>query len=189
MKEIKHQLKNNHLPKWEVKYLFIGTFNPAGGEKVNYYYGRDKNQTWKLLSNIFCEEFDPNSKTFFELLKKHKIACIDMINMVNASREQINKITGKGYKDSELINSSVKREYNTSNILKLIERNHGINIYTTWGKGSNLAEWKDEVSRLGKVTNLVSPSLAARVPKGSNKFEYMLNDWKGKIDYRCKNGI
>jgi hypothetical protein len=67
----------------------------------------------------------------------------------------------------------------------LIAKNKSIKIYTTWGNGSNLSEWKDEVEKIRnevEVVQLVSPSLAARVPKGQNKFEYMLADWKSKIN-------
>ena len=71
MKLINHQFINEpfFLPDWEVKHLLIGTFNPEkiseGGVSVNYYYGRQKNQTWKLLSNIFCCDLNPNSEDFF----------------------------------------------------------------------------------------------------------------------------
>jgi G:T/U-mismatch repair DNA glycosylase len=184
MTEIKHQLENESIPIWKIKYLFLGTFNPEGGEKVNYYYGREKNQTWRLISDIFGEDFNVNEKSFFNLLKKHKIACVDMINKVSASKEKIDKITGKGYKDSEIINSSVIRHYNTKVILKIKKQNKGINIYSTYGKGSSLKEWQNEIIKIGKIIQLVSPSLAARVPKGKNKYDYMLSDWKGKIHFK-----
>jgi hypothetical protein len=183
MKVIKHQLSSDpfYFPDWDVKYLLIGTFNPEGGEKVDYYYGRTKNQTWRLLSEIFRVELDPNSPNFWTLLKKHKIACIDMIHEIAAPDERIDRIIGKGYKDTEIINKSVKRIYNTSNIKKLIESNSDIRIYSTWGKGAILKEWKKETAQLAGLTPLVSPSLAARVPGGRNKFEFMLNDWKSKL--------
>mgnify|MGYP006439316571 FL=1 len=183
MKTINHQLKETdfYIPNWDVEHLFVGTFNPEGGEKVNYYYGRPKNQTWKLISKIFSDKFDPNSKDFFELLKKHKIGCIDMIDKVIASDEKIDKIIGKGYSDSKIINKSVKRVYNTDEIVKKIHSNQGLKIYSTWGKGSNLKEWKNETEKLDEIIPLVSPSMAAKVPKGAKKFEYMLSDWESKI--------
>jgi len=185
MEAIKHQLKNKSIPEWDIQYLFIGTFNPDGGEKVKYYYGRTKNQTWKILSSIFCDSFNVNEKSFFDKLKKHKIACVDMINKVTASKERINKIIGDGYKDSEIINLSVIREYNTQTIIDIIKKNNGVKVFTTFGNGSSLTEWKKEVEKLGKVIALVSPSLAARVPKGKNKYDFMLCDWKSKIKRKC----
>jgi hypothetical protein len=49
---IKHQFKTSSFskPNWEIKLLFIGTFNPEGGESVPYYYGRNKNKFWELLA-------------------------------------------------------------------------------------------------------------------------------------------
>ncbi len=67
------------MPDWEVKYLLLGTFNPEGGEMVNYFYGRQRNQTWCLLSEIFGEELNPNLPDFLSKLKKHKIASMDII--------------------------------------------------------------------------------------------------------------
>jgi G:T/U-mismatch repair DNA glycosylase len=181
-----HQLKKKpfYFPDWEVEHLFLGTFNPQGGEKVKYYYGRQKNQTWKLISKVFCSGFDPNSQTFFDLLKEYKIACVDMIDKIIASESKFDKLVGRGYKDSAIINTSVQREYNTSKIQKLIKENSNIKVYSTWGKGSNLKEWKKEVEKLGEIIFLVSPSMAARVPKGEIKFDYMLADWQKKINQR-----
>lgn len=181
MKEIKHQLKNNIIPDWQIEHLFVGTFNPEGGERVQYYYGRDKNQAWKILSIIFHVEFDPKGSSFFENLKNKKIACVDMINKIIAPAEKIESILGKGYKDTEIINSTVKRVYNTDTVLEIIKKNSQIKVYTTFGKGSSLREWKKEIEKIGPVINLVSPSLAAKVPKGSKKFDYILSDWSRKV--------
>ena len=181
--KIHHQLKNNdkYMPEWDVKHLFIGTFNPSGGEAVKYYYGRQKNQTWIILSEIFETTLETNSNDFFDKLKKLKIACVDMIDYVETSEAIVNEIIGQGYKDSRIINKNVRREYNTERINQVIANNPGIDIYSTWGTGPNLAEWKKEITKIGNIVPLKSPSLAARVPKGERKYQYMLNDWKKKI--------
>lgn len=83
--------------------------------------------------------------------------------------------------DSKIINSRVIRNYNTNAILELIERNPGVKVYSTWGKGANLKDWNNEVVKLGEICKLASPSLAARVPKGVIKYDYILNDWMLKI--------
>ena len=186
MKTINHQLNQTdfYIPNWDIEHLFVGTFNPEGGEKVNYYYGRPRNQTWNLISEIFSDKFDPTSKDFFVLLKKHKIGCMDMIDKVIASEERIEKIIGKGYSDPQIINNYVKRVYNTDQILNIINKNRKTKVYSTWGKGSaikHIEDWKNEVEKLEKINPLASPSMAAWVPKGTKKFEYMLSDWKSKI--------
>jgi hypothetical protein len=185
MKTIIHQLKNSpiYLPDWKTCHLFLGTFNPTGGDKVNYYYGRDRNQTWKIISEIFKDRFDPSDTgSFFPLLKKHRIACMDMIDAIQAPDAHIQHVIGIGYKDSAIINATVRRTYNTALIQKVIAANPGVHVYTTWGNGASLKEWQMEVAKLGRITNLVSPSLAARVPKGESKFAFMLRDWAMKID-------
>ena len=64
--------------------------------------------------------------------------------------------------------------------ISLLNKNQGVKIYSTWGVGANLKEWKKEVAKIDFV-KLVSPSMAARVPKGTKKFEFMLSDWTEKI--------
>ena len=184
MEEILHQFSNDnfYIPNWRIKHLFIGTFNPKGGEKVNYFYGRDKNQTWKLLSEIFKEHINPNNDDFFNLLEKHGIACMDLIHSVEFEISIKESITGEGYSDTNIINNSVKRIYNTLNILNTIENNQGVQIYSTWGKGKDNKNWVFEVNKIPNLINLVSPSLAARVDKRVEKYPYMFNDWNSKID-------
>lgn len=189
--KVSHQLlneeKNLFKPSWKVKHLFIGTFNPEGGQPVNYYYGRESNYFWKVISKIFNDSFDPYTcsdlSSFFEKLHKHKIGCIDIIKSVEFDENTINQddINGNGYNDSKIINKKVKREYSTSEILKVIELNPEIKIYTTWGEGQKLQEWKTEIDKLPKKIKLVSPSRVARVPKGIAKFDYIFENWSKEI--------
>jgi hypothetical protein len=181
--KIKHQFKNCNFykPNWEIKLLFVGTFNPDGGENVPYYYGRKKNKMWDLLSDILKIQFSTEDKDFLDKLQKARIACIDLVDEIEAPNNLINYIIGKGYKDSAIINKKVKRKYNTELINEIISCNPGVCVFTTWGKGSNLKEWKTEVAKLGKLVSLISPSMAARVPKGMKKYGYMLNDWSIKL--------
>ena len=181
---IQHQLTTNQhfIPSWDINYLVVGTFNPSGGEQVNYYYGRKTNMTWKLISAIFGEEINPNNSNFIVLLKKHKIGCIDLISSVTCDEAKIPQIIGNGYSDSKIINKKVQREYNTAIINQLSKSNTNLKIFTTWGKGSNLKEWRFEVEKIKISSKLLSPSMAARVSKGVNKFEYVLSDWKEKFN-------
>ena len=181
---IQHQLTTNQhfIPSWDINYLLIGTFNPSGGEQVNYYYGRKTNMTWKIISTIFGEEINPNNSNFIGLLKKHKIGCIDLISSVTCDETKIPQIIGNGYSDSKIINKKVQREYNTAIINQLSKSNTNLKIFTTWGKGSSLKEWRLEFEKIKISSNLLSPSKAARVPKGVNKFDYVLSDWQFKFN-------
>ena len=54
-------------------------------------------------------------------------------------------------------------------------------VYSTWGRGSNLKDWVNEIQKISFTAKLVSPSPVARVPKGESKYIYVLNDWRNKI--------
>lgn len=185
MIEVNHQLaqKDYYLPSWQLSHMFLGTFNPEGGQTVSYYYGRDRNQFWPLLRELVGAEFKlGNLKDFLRELKQYGIACMDMINSVKIPEEIHKEVVGKGYRDSKIINGFTERQYNTSRINQIIQRNPDIKVYSTWGKGPALAEWKREIAKIEGIIPLVSPSMAAYVPKGEKKFEYMLQDWRSKIN-------
>ena len=184
-KVMKHQFINQdfYIPNWKIKFLLLGTFNPSDGEKVNYYYGRTRNQTWKLLSEIFKVNIETSDPNFIEIIKANGIACMDLIETIEFDIKDNEYVIGKGYGDSKIINGKVNRKYNTENVIAVKSKNPDVKVYSTWGKGSNLKEWINEVDKLGSIINLVSPSMAAKVDKGVAKFPYMLNDWRNKILY------
>ena len=170
-----------YFPNWEISYLFLGTFNPMGGEKVPYFYAREKNLTWSTLSKVFDVDFNPMDIDFINKLSKHKIACMDLIKSIKVDKKDLEKIIGQGYKDTNLINGSTIIEFNTKNILEVVNKNSGLKVFSTWGKGPNFKLWKEEINSIPNIINLVSPSMAARVPKGHKKKEFVFNDWKTKI--------
>lgn len=180
MIKINHHFINEdfYLPKWEVKHLFIGTFNPSGGETVPYYYGRKRNKFWKLLSEVFNTELEPKTESFFDNIKKHKIGCIDLINSVTFEEKYKEDILGKGYKDSVLFKKNIEKSYNTSEILKFISENDLTQVYFTNSGSSLNKEQKLELKKIddvSKVVYLCSPSPVN--PKRS----YCLEDYLNKI--------
>lgn len=106
---------------------------------------------------------------------------MDIIRSVDVPEEWVPSVVGKGYSDAAIINGYVKREYNIKEVLQVVDNNPNIHIYSTWGKGPSLVEWKECIGQLAGLIPLVSPSMAARVPKGEKKFDYMLSDWKERI--------
>ncbi len=161
--EIKHHFHNRdfYSPNWEIKFLFIGTFNPLGGETVKYYYGRKRNRFWKLLSEVFRTDLDPNNESFLKDIQYHKIGCIDLIKSVSFDKKYRELILGKGYKDSELFKSNIVKTYNTNEILNFIDKNNLNTVYfTNSGKSFN-KEQKLELKKIEdvcKVIYLCSPS-------------------------------
>ncbi|WP_269242724.1 hypothetical protein [Flavobacterium limnophilum] len=125
-----HRFLNQLLPVWELEYLFVGTFNPTwnynNAEQADYFYGKIKNNFWCVLPRVFGEESLKREELNIKLdyIIQKKIGITDLvINIQNASRENIddrNKLT-KGFSDNVL--NRYILEFNTPNILKLIENN------------------------------------------------------------------
>ncbi len=125
-----HRFSDQLIPDWKLEYLFVGTFNPSwnynNAEQADYFYGRIRNNFWCILPRVFGGEslkrVELNIK--LEYIIKKKIGITDLvINIQNASRENIddrNKLT-KGFSDNVL--NRYILEFNTPNILKLIEYN------------------------------------------------------------------
>lgn len=179
METVNHQfLKSKDIfePQWDINYLFLGTFNPDCGEKVNYFYGRRKNQTWGLLSEIFREDFNPEDfDDFYEKIRRKKIACMDMIRSVKFPAKDYEFIC-TGYSDSKIINKRTTIEYNTYQILTIIDKNKEVKVYSTWGKGPQLKRWKEEIAKIPSLIPLMSPSPRAAIPK-----DIKTKDWKSKL--------
>ena len=175
-----HQFKNNgfYLPKWELDYLFIGTFNPSGGEKTPYFYGRKKNRFWKLLSELFETDLDPKHDSFFAKLEKLKMGCVDLIDSIAYPEDYADRLLGKGYSDGVLFLSDIEKTYNTKNILALIHHNGLRKVYFT-NSGKSLRKEQrlelDEIQKVCEVIYLCSPS-----PINPHRSR-CLDDYKQKI--------
>jgi hypothetical protein len=180
---ISHQLPN-FLPDYPVKILLLGTFNPECGAPVKIHYGRPRNQTWDLLGRILNENFDPTSDSIHEKVKQHGIACLDIIQSVEVEDNAVQNICGNGYADSKLFANSVQRKYvNLEELNAFIDKNEGICVFSTWGKGSSFKkETWDFVCKIKNLHPLDSPSLVTRVNK-----ETIFNNWKACIE-ECISG-
>jgi hypothetical protein len=127
---------------------------------------------------VFGIDLDPISDEFMDCLQTLGIGCMDVIRSVEFPTGEA---PPEGYRDADIINGRVTREYSTDEILRLIGRNPGVKVYSTWGKGPTLQEWKEEIGKLENLIPLVSPSMLAKVPKDAKKFEHMLTDWREKV--------
>ena len=162
MIEIRHQFENEDwfVPDWKLRVLILGTFNPECGDPVAYFYGRKKNQLWHLVSYYRGIELHPNhGDDFLSVLKEEGIACMDLIRSIRVSEERKGEICGKGYSDQMLFRGTNQRTYMTEEILDVIERNPGVCVLSTWGKGSSFLkkDWR-QIERLPPISFLPSPS-------------------------------
>lgn len=188
MIEIRHQFEGRDwfVPDWELKVLILGTFNPqvsirgnrTCGQEVPYFYGRKKNRLWEIVGHCVNRQLDPhNDRVFFEALRQEGIGCMDILKAVRIPEEKIQVICGKGYQDSELLRKPHEREYMTEEILEIIQKNPGVLVLPTWGKGSFKKKDKLELARLPELPFLHSPSPASRRVKFEEKRRQWYDVW------------
>jgi hypothetical protein len=185
---------NKFIPQWDVKYLFLGTFNPSCGGNVHldYYYRRPSNGFWKILK----EYFDPQNRypidTFNNLrtfMVDKKVGCIDIISSVDFPDSLQEEICGNGYEDSKLFRvKGFTRTYTYQSIQDFILNQNGKPcVFSTWGVRNNPNEFSEklftfqEFCRVNEIpfTNLPSPS--GRVYKG-NRIHEINQSWFNELD-------
>ncbi len=126
----RHRFYNLLIPDWEIEYLFVGTFNPEwnynNAEQADYFYGRRRNNFWCILPNVFGDESLKHQELLFKLdyINQNRIGITDIVtNVINANEENIidrNNLT-TGF--SDIVLNQYNLDFNTQNILKLIEKN------------------------------------------------------------------
>jgi hypothetical protein len=133
-------------PNWEVNTLFLGTFNPVCGERLDYYYRRRSNGFWKILKYYdTTNEYDfSDFQSLKRFMGKKRFGCVDVIRSVTFPNNDRSKICGDGYTDSNLFRvRGYTREYNFEQIKEYVRNNEVSNILTTWGDRKDPNEFKD----------------------------------------------
>ena len=117
---------------WEIKTLFVGTFNPgcceANENTADWFYGRTQlNMFWNTVG--FLYENNPmlgsngNQERFKKFCEKHGIACTDLIKkIVNID---LQNVTDKndlcaGFSDKKLENFIIAEKVLSTNVAELI---------------------------------------------------------------------
>jgi hypothetical protein len=189
MGSIKHKFQqdlNLDYVNWEVKTLFIGTFNPDCTESKNdaeWFYGRTAlNMFWDTLGYIY--ENNPNLGAFGnpnqwkQFCKKHKIAVTDLISEIHSLDLKIgvdyNNIC-VGFSDKKLEQYIDKNQIVSVKVEELIinsnKLKHLKNVYLT-RKGIN-STWNtlwNPILKVCKFNNLHVKTLVT--PGGFNYFQF-----------------
>lgn len=176
---VNHKFHDVLIPKQEeLKYLFIGTFNPEYEERndAEYFYGR--NSFWCILPHAFGAQclINEGRKKWEEFCNEKKIGLTDLIkSLTNVNKEEIKKDI---FSDATFNNYEMK--FIDEEIISLIEKNKttlkGVfftrkspakNINNIWEKWDKIL---NRCSKLNKTNGgniyfqtLLSPSL-----RGSN---------------------
>ena len=180
MIEVRHQFENEEwfIPEWKLRVLILGTFNPECGDTVEYFYGRNRNQLWSLVSHCLGRDLHPNQGgEFFTALKEEGIGCMDLLRSIRVPEERKGEICGDGYSDQKLLRGTNQRTYMTEEILEVIQENPGVRVLPTWGKGSFKKKDKLELARLPELPFLHSPSPASRRVKFEEKRRQWYDVW------------
>ena len=84
-----HRFINDLYPAGQLKYLFVGTFNPSWdrpqNDNANWFYGRPYNDFWFIMPQVFGQQslmdrdFRTNREFLFNWCNQHKIGLTDLI--------------------------------------------------------------------------------------------------------------
>jgi len=140
------------------KILILGSIPGVKSLEKQQYYGHPQNKFWKIIFELFHEEFTENYNERIAILKKHHIALWDVIDSCER----------KGSLDSEIKNEEANQ------IPELLEEYPNVKaIFCNGGKS-----YKNLQKLLGKNFKIPIYLLPSTSPLHTISFEKKLEDWK-----------
>jgi len=129
----------------KVETLIVGTFNPQWAKKnsAEWFYGREKNNFWYVLSKIYSVDdlslADTNTRKKF--CNENKIGITDLISCIKTADEKKHYGLISSFSDKKIEDNFQLDDLELVNIIGIIEQNPTIkNVYLTRSANSNL--WK-----------------------------------------------
>ncbi|MFC7347832.1 DNA-deoxyinosine glycosylase [Chryseobacterium zhengzhouense] len=145
------------------KILILGSIPGVKSLEKQQYYGHPQNKFWKIIFELFNEEFTEDYDERLNVLKKHHIALWDVIDSCER----------KGSLDSEIKNEE------TNQIEELLEDYPNITaIFCNGGKS-----YKNLQKLLGKNFKIPIYLLPSTSPLHTISFERKLIEWKKILEY------
>ncbi len=149
------------------KILILGSMPSKKSREFNFYYANSTNRFWKILSVIYCEDFqNVDRATKIKLLFKHNIALFDVYKSCEMKKF-----------GSSLDSNIIKQKFN--DIPNLIKDTNISKIFITSKKAYDefLSHFKHEFdfSKIS-IINLPSPSSANRSKYKTD--EKLIEAWK-----------
>lgn len=142
----------------ESKILILGSVPGVKSLEKQEYYGHPQNKFWKIIFELFDENFTENYNEKIQILKKNKIALWDVIDTCER----------KGSLDSEIRNEE------SNDIKNLLETHPNIQaIFCNGGKS-----FKNLKKILDKNSEIPVYLLPSTSPLHTVSFERKLEDWK-----------
>lgn len=193
-KKIGHQFLKEEFffPNWEVETLIIGTFNPNCGEKTDYYYGRCRNNFWRIIEKILHLKYMSLQNSFEEKLKimsQEKFGCADIIqSIILMENTKPELICGSGYSDQVLFNQQkCSITYQFEDIKVLIKEKKVKKIINTWGLRDKPKLFVNNIDDLQNFCELRNISFIRKCPspsgrlRSANHKEELLNFYKEQL--------
>jgi len=174
----KHRFYNKLIPALEdLKYIFIGKFNPSwdsGDNNAEYFYGRSTNNFWCIMPHAFGDPclINETVKNWENYCKIKKICITDLIkeiSNVSENKKEDKDLITKGYSDSNLDKCDLI--FNINEINNLITNNsntlEGV-FFTSKSKSGILNIWSkwQEVKEHCKSNNIYTNELVTPSPYG-----------------------
>ena len=143
--------------------LILGSIPGAKSLEKQQYYAHPQNKFWKIIFELFNEEFTENYAERIIVLKKHHIAIWDVIDSCER----------KGSLDSEIKNEEANQ------IGELLERYPNVKaVFCNGGKS-----YKNLQKILGKNYKLPIYLLPSTSPLHTVSFEKKLEEWKVILNF------
>jgi len=145
------------------KILILGSIPGVKSLEKQQYYAHPQNKFWKIIFELFSEEFTEDYSVRINILKKNHIAIWDVIDSCER----------KGSLDSEIKNEEANQ------IEKLLENYPNIKaVFCNGGKS-----YKNLQKLLGKNFRIPIYLLPSTSPLHTISFERKFEDWKKVLDY------
>lgn len=140
------------------KIIILGSIPGVKSLEKQEYYGHPQNKFWKIIFELFNEEFSEDYTEKIKILKKNHIALWDVIDSCER----------KGSLDSEIKNEEANP------ILELLEKHQKISaIFCNGGKSFKILQ-----QILGKNFKIPIIQLPSTSPLHTISFEKKLENWK-----------
>lgn len=147
----------------ESEILILGSIPGVKSLEKQQYYGHPQNKFWKIIFELFNEQFTDDYTEKIEILKKHHIALWDVIDSCER----------KGSLDSEIRNEEANK------IDELLDNHPNIKvIFCNGGKS-----FKNLQKILGKNFRIPIYLLPSTSPLHTVSFEKKLEGWKKILEY------
>lgn len=143
--------------------IILGSIPGVKSLEKQQYYGHPQNKFWKIIFELFNENFTDNYEEKINILKKHRIALWDVIDSCER----------KGSLDSEIKNEAANQ------IEQLLENYPNIEaVFCNGGKS-----YKNLKKILGKNFRVPIYQMPSTSPLHTVSFEKKFEEWKKILEF------